>query len=715
MTSSNKRNFAASCAAGLEELIVDEIRSFDGEDIYSGKGVVFWKGTFSTGYRACLWSRFASRVLLQIAELQIKDDTMLYEKCGEINWQDHMEPDSTFAVECTLTEKAVISHSHFAALRVKDAIVDQFRRNTGDRPSVKIERPQVKVHVHLGGDTASLAIDLSGESLHRRGYRISGGVAPLKETLAAAIVALSGWREEEDSMLLDPMCGSGTLLIEAALAFGDSAPGLSRSYYGFLGWNQHDAKLWADLVEEAVGREERGLDKKWPLILGYDADPGIVAVARKNITKAGLEEKIRIKQAELATLQRPEDRGLVISNLPFGERLLEAEEVPYIYRALGRILQERFAGWRTSLFISRPELAHWFDMKWESSHRLFNGPLSCRLLSGSVSHRQALPFQWHLSSSSPPTGEGVDFANRLRKNLKERMKWAKRESISCFRVYDRDIPDYNLTVDLYEKWIHVQEFAPPKSVETALAAKRFNLALSVIRETLGVRRDRVFIKTRRRQKGKKQYEKKAGRKKFHEVREGGGYFLVNFTDYLDTGFFLDHRPVRMRIAREAKGKRFLNLFGYTGTATVHAARAGALSTTTVDLSATYLHWARMNLSLNGFGGERHETVKADTIQWLKEAQGKYDLIFMDPPTFSNTKKKKRVFDVQRDHTTAIILAMKHLDEDGLLLFSTNFRRFRLDRVLEEKFDIRNISSATIPHDCKRNSRIHQCWEIRRKK
>ncbi|MCP3929860.1 MAG: bifunctional 23S rRNA (guanine(2069)-N(7))-methyltransferase RlmK/23S rRNA (guanine(2445)-N(2))-methyltransferase RlmL [Bacteroidetes bacterium] len=709
-----KTRFAASCSSGLEELLSKEIGSFGGEEITRKKGIVFWVGELSTGYRACLWSRIASRIFLHIAEVEVQDEAMLYEKCGEICWQEHFDTQSTFSVSCTLGEKAILSHSHFVSLRVKDAIVDQFRNTTGDRPSVKVTRPRVKVHVHLEGDVAHLSIDLSGESLHKRGYRTSSVTAPLKETLASAIVALAGWPENEEFMLLDPMCGSGTLLIEAALLYGDSAPGLSRPYYGFLGWKQHNSKLWRELVDEAIEREERGLDRKWPRIIGYDADKEAVAAAKKNIKNAGLAEKIEIQRKEVGCLQRPGERGLLLANLPFGERLLEMEEVSYLYRALGRIIRERFVGWSVTLFLSKPELVDRFGVKWEQSHRLFNGPISCRLLLGLIEEERRSPFSWHLPTTQT-VGEGVEFANRFRKNVKERLKWAKRENISCFRVYDRDIPEFNITVDLYDKWVHVQEYAPPKSVETEIASKRFHQALSEIRDSLGVRRDRVFIKTRSRQKGKKQYEKKSGRKKFHEVREGNCYFLVNFTDYLDTGLFLDHRPTRSRIAREAKGKRFLNLFGYTGTATVHAAQAGAVLTTTVDLSATYLHWARMNLSLNGFGEEKHEMVRADTLQWLKESNNKYDLIFMDPPTFSNTKKKRRVFDIQRDHAPSIGLAMRLLDEGGMMIFSSNFKRFNLDKSIEESFDVRNISKATIPHDFKRNSRVHQCWDIRKRK
>jgi 23S rRNA (guanine2445-N2)-methyltransferase / 23S rRNA (guanine2069-N7)-methyltransferase len=285
--------------------------------------------------------------------------------------------------------------------------------------------------------------------------------------------------------------------------------------------------------------------------------------------------------------------------------------------------------------------------------------------------------------------------------------------VSCFRVYDRDLPEFNVSIDMYGRWVVVQEYAPPATIEPELAAKRLSLVLLVLRQVLGIRRDRIFIKTRKKQKGKEQYQKQGSQKKMHEVREGKCFFLVNFTDYLDTGLFLDHRITRSRIGRLAAGKRFLNLFAYTGAATIHAARGGAESTTTVDLSATYLSWSRMNLALNGYGGPAHVTVQEDCLQWLDTPRGhQYDLIFVDPPTFSNTKKEHRVFDVQRDHGRLLELAMRRLAAGGLLIFSTNFRKFVLDEDLDQRFAIQEISLETIPLDFERNSRIHRCWEFR---
>ena len=705
----------ATCAAGLEELVYEEIVSFGGSEIVRARGVITWQGDLASAYRACLWSRFASRVLLQLAEFPAADDTELYERCGAINWQEHMENSSTFAIDCTLSDSA-ITHSQFAALRVKDALVDQFRERSGERPSVQVERPDLQIRLHIHSDVASLSLDLSGESLHRRGYRVEGAIAPLKESLAAGIVALAGWNREvaTDTQFLDPMCGSGTLLIEAALLYGDSAPGLWRNYFGFMGWKGHDQELWSQLVDEAVAREEVGLDRPWPLILGYDADPVVVAAARKNIEKAGLSDKIRVRQGQLANLKRPAARGFLVCNPPYGERLGEMDEAVQLYRALGRVARQEFVGWQVGIFISNPDFGDRIGLSWQASHRLFNGPLACRLFCAEVAASGPEPeFRWQVAVETLE-GEGSEFANRLSKNLKKMLKWADREGISCLRVYDRDLPEYNVTIDLYGKWIHVQEYAPPATIDPELAATRFSLVLAKIREVLGVRRDRIFIKTRKKQKGKEQYQKQGSRKKMYEVREGNCFLLVNFTDYLDTGLFLDHRITRDRIGQLAAGKRFLNLFGYTGTATVHAARGGAESTTTVDLSATYLSWARMNLALNGYGGPAHLTIQEDCLRWLESPGGQYDLIFVDPPTFSNTKKENRVFDVQRDHARLLDLAMRHLAPGGLLIFSTNFRKFVLDETLGNRHAIRDISRATIPLDFERHSRIHQCWELTHK-
>ena len=302
------------------------------------------------------------------------------------------------------------------------------------------------------------------------------------------------------------------------------------------------------------------------------------------------------------------------------------------------------------------------------------------------------------------------FANRLQKNLKQLGKWARKADVSCYRLYDADMPEYAVAVDLYGDWVHVQEYAPPRSIDPDKAQTRLLDALAAIPVALGIASDKVVIKRRERQSGTRQYQRQGTQGNFLEVEEGGVKLLVNLTDYLDTGLFLDHRPLRLRIQQEAAGKRFLNLFCYTATATVHAAKGGARTTTSVDLSKTYLDWARRNLSLNGFS-DKQKLEQADVMAWLTTDRGEYELIFIDPPTFSNSKRVEGVFDVQRDQVLLIDLAMARLAPGGVLYFSNNFRKFELDAGLLTRYQVEDISAATLDPDYARNPKIHRAWRF----
>ncbi|WP_035246908.1 bifunctional 23S rRNA (guanine(2069)-N(7))-methyltransferase RlmK/23S rRNA (guanine(2445)-N(2))-methyltransferase RlmL [Desulfogranum mediterraneum] len=715
--------FTATCGSGLESLVEEEIISFGGRETTTSPGAVSWTGTLESAYRACLWSRCASRVLLELSRFDAADPDILYRQAGRILWDEHFDQEATFAVFTTLVD-AKITHSQYASLRVKDAIVDQFRKRFGKRPTVDTYQPAVRFHLHINGVKATLSLDLSGDSLHRRGYRNTGGEAPLKETLAAALIQLSGFlpQLDQNSYLLDPMCGSGTLLIEAALKLNNSAPGLLRKHFGFMGWQKHDPRLWDRLIKEALELEEGGVPEEMPQIIGYDADPRVVAAARQNVIAAGLRGMITIRQRQLAHLQCPGARGFIITNPPYGDRLSEKQAVKYLYRFLGERFRAEFKGWQLAFFTGNPDLAEMLKLPWQERHKLFNGPIRCQLLVGGADAEQAVPetapFPWTLAPVSE-AGPAEDFANRLRKNCQIRLPWAEEEGISCFRIYDRDIPEYNLSVDLYEEWVHVQEYAPPSTVSEEKAAERFNLALQSLRQVLEVPHSRIFIKTRKKQKGKEQYQKKAKTTKQEKkaaplliVREGGCRFLVNFTDYLDTGLFLDHRRTRAFIGRQAQGLSFLNLFGYTGSATVFAARGGASATTTVDISDKYLQRAQANLSLNGYGGPLHQTVEADCLEWLRRERSRYGLIFVDPPTFSNARHRKTTFDIQSDHQDLLELAMQRLARKGLLVFSTNFRKFKLAPELSEQFLVEEITETTLPPDFARKPPIHRCWTFR---
>ena len=697
----------------MEDLVKAEIHDFGGKNVTTTPGAVSWNGTLESAYRACLWSRFSSRILLQIAVFDAPDTDALYRHINAIEWDIHFDPTITFAVYCTLSE-AAITHSHFASLRVKDGIVDYFRARTGKRPDIDIHRPGIRLNLHLKGTNASLAIDLSGDSLHRRGYREQAGVAPLKETLAAAIACLSGvtTKLSPETILLDPMCGSGTLLIEAALILSDSAPGLQRKKFGFMYWKRHSKKTWENLVEEALEREQAGQDRAWPQIIGYDADPKAVAAARNNIERAGLADAIIIKQAQLNRLRCPGKKGLLITNPPYGERLSEKEAVKYLYRFLGRRFAVDFPGWTMGFFSANPDLADMIGLKWTGRHSLYNGPIKCRLLVGDWRERRERPTQKVQLSETEITGPTSDLANRLRRNWQQLAPWAEENQISCFRLYDADIPAYNLAIDIYEGWVHVQEYAPAKTVEPSQAAERFNIGLQVLRELFSLERSQLFIKTRRPEKGKKQSQKKKRGEKLFEVREGEARFLVNFTDDLDPGLSLDHRKIRARIGSLSQGKTFLNLFSYTGSATVYAAIHGATSTTTVDISEKYLARTLANLSLNGYGGPLHTIVEADCLQWLKKERGRYGLIVLNPSMLSNARHREQTFSVQDNHEELLRLAMQRLSQNGLLIFSTNFRKFALSEHLINDFDILEITEQTLPMDFKQKGHIHRSFEFR---
>lgn len=716
--------FFATVPRRMEHLLVEELRRLGAVEPRESRSGVYFAGGLETALRACLWSRLASRVLLPLAEFLAETPEQLYAGAAAIAWEEHLAAEGTLAVDCTLTASR-LNHSHYAALKVKDAVVDRFRNRCGIRPSVAVERPDLRINVHVHRDVATLSIDLSGESLHRRGYREEGGAAPLKENLAAAILFKSGWPEtaQNNGVLVDPMCGSGTLPIEAALMAADIAPGLLRRYFGFSGWRGHDPRLWQQLIAEAETRRLAGLERL-PLIVGYDANPGAIRAAWSNLERAGLPGRIHFERRDVGELVPPATGagkgGLLVVNPPYGERLGEVAELHGLYRTLGERLRNHFLGWNAAVFTGNPDLGRELGLRARRLHTLFNGALECRLLQFEVTPEwfAARPEEHRKKSPAVATeslGEGaMMFANRLRKNLRNLGRWARQNGIACYRLYDADLPEYAVAVDLYEQWVHVQEYEAPVTVDAKKAEVRLREALAVLPMVLEVPAENVFLKVRRRQKGTSQYEKFDRRGEFHEVSEGDCRFLVNFTDYLDTGLFLDHRPTRQLLRELAPGKCFLNLFAYTGAATVYAAAGGARSTTTVDLSPVYLDWAKRNLALNGFSGPQHEFVRADCLEWLQRERRRFDLVFLDPPTFSTSKRMDATFDVQRDHVPLLRTAATLLAPDGVLIFSNNNRRFKMDREALPELQIEDISRRTIPRDFERNPRIHNCWRIIRR-
>jgi len=729
------QRFFATAPLGMELLLADELRALGAVEVAETRAGVAFGGDLETAYKACLWSRLANRILLPLERFPAASPEALYEGIRRIEWSAHLDSQATFAVDFA-SSRSKITHTLFGAQKVKDGIVDYFREHHGVRPSVRLDRPDLRVNVYLDRDIATVSIDLSGESLHKRAYRQEGGRAPLKENLAAAILLRAGWPRiaESGGHFVDPMCGSGTLPIEAALMASDFAPGLLRPHFGLFGWKQHNSALWQNLVIEAERRCEAGL-RKLPPIVGYDIDRQAVRIALANIEHAGLTGYVHVERKAMGDARPRHAFGLVAVNPPYGERLGDEKTLVPLYIQLGETLKNHFVGWKATLLTGNPDLAFKLGIRATRYYTLYNGALECRLFNLDVeperffTPREPEPLTdaqrktreiFRKAKAVEAADSGAEmFANRLRKNLKNLGRWARQNGIHCYRLYDADLPEYAVAVDVYEgeqTWVHMQEYEAPSSIDPAKAETRLIHAVAAIPKVLEIPPEQLFLKIRRKQKGFAQYEKQADAGRFHVVEEGGWKFWVNFEDYLDTGLFLDHRITRRMIQERSADKRFLNLFAYTGAASVYAAKGGAASTTTVDMSRTYLDWAARNLELNGIGGSRHELIHADCLEWVDQAsrdKRRFDLIFLDPPTFSTSKRMRQTWDVQRDHPMLVKKCMNLLASGGTLVFSTNCRKFKLDAEALTGLSLEDVTRKTIPKDFERNPKIHHCWIISR--
>jgi len=578
-------------------------------------------------------------------------------------------------------------------------------------------------------------LDLSGESLHKRGYRTATGRAPLKENLAAGLLALAGWPDQyaEDAGFIDPMCGSGTLLIEAAMFACNKAPGLDRQVWGFDAWCHHDLETWLTIKDAAAEAFSSGKLSFRGRIIGFDQDSSVVSRAWDNIKQAGFDDLIHVEKRELSelTLFDKIQPGLLLSNPPYGERLGEVKELESLYALFGQQFENHLIGWRAGIFTGNVDLGRKVAWRSYKQYKLYNGAIDSQLLLFQLNQENRFKEAWQAPSQKihdpgywkVTNSERAEmFKNRLAKNLRTVGKWAKKQQISCYRLYDADMPEFAIAVDVYlddsmEKWLHVQEYAAPKSIDEMTSMERLREALAVLPESLSVPPENIVLKRRAIQKGVAQYEKNDSLGSYLKIQENEVRLLVNLTDYLDTGLFLDHRAIRRWVGENLKGKRFLNLFCYTATVTANAAMGGATESLSLDMSRTYLNWAKDNFSANGLDLSKHKLSQQDCVEWLAKSpvDKLYDVIFLDPPSFSNSKRMEGVLDIQRDHASLIDGAMKHLEEDGQLIFSNNLRKFKIDEAeLSGRYAIEDISAKTIDKDFERNQKIHQCWLIKHK-
>ena len=858
--------FYASCPEGFEAALADELRGMGLRQVRPLKGRVAFTGSPIDAERACLWSRLASRIFVVLGRFACANADDLYEATHSIAWERILRAGATIAVSARGTNDG-LRNSHFAALRVKDALCDRMLEVEGRRPSVDTDDPDARISLTLRGDRASIQLDLSGDPLFKRLPREATrthAAHVLRPDYAALACAQGSWQETcahaltntEDAMgegssggrliesevgtvtlagatasaggdgpagaaapasstaerhaptlpvMIDACCAGGGVVLEAASILADRAPGLERRSWGFQSWSEHDASAWRDLLDEADRRAELA-KSRIARIVATDPSGDAVACARRVLKAAGLADRVIFAQPDLDKISRKLMMPACCGGGPRGFVFLDTTETAI--SKMSRVLDlatslhagacgadpvRAMLGTMPAVALTRDDLLvrtlgeparslRVMPNNEEAELAVFSAANGAITAEGDeVAAEGSTPMEAVVESDVAPSpattlidlGDGKpcpvlipeseQFARRLRKVAKLRRKWAQREGVTCYRVYDADLPDYSAAIDLYEgsattpgRWLVIAEYAAPREVDPALAEARLLDILTLAPRILQVDPDNVFAKARIRSRGGSQYGKQAGgsnpskggklrggrggstpanrpgqgagsgtpsdirTRRLPLIEEGGLTFAVNFNDYLDTGIFLDHRITRGLVREHARGKRFfLNLFAYTGTATCYAADAGVEETVTVDLSNTYLDWAERNMEQNGFVGPDHHYVRADVMSWIRDmrqTRNRWDLIFCDPPTFSNSSKMgHRTWDVQRDHVELLVGLSRLLSREGEAIFSCNLRTFRpdIEELARAGVALTDITDETIPEDFARNKKIHHCYLVRR--
>ncbi|MBW8183984.1 bifunctional 23S rRNA (guanine(2069)-N(7))-methyltransferase RlmK/23S rRNA (guanine(2445)-N(2))-methyltransferase RlmL [Shewanella nanhaiensis] len=703
-------NFFAAAPRGYEYALSLELADLGASDIKESVAGVYFSASLELGYRITLWSRIASRIIFVIHKGPCESPEQLYNAAYGIDWQMEFNHRSTFSIDFH-GMGGFINNTMFGALKIKDAIVDRFRDDDCPRPDVARVDADFRIDAHYRRGQITIGLNFSGPALHKRGYRDITGEAPLKENLAANMLMRSGWQKNPVS-LLDPFCGSGTILIEAAMMACDMAPGLHRERFGFEHWLRHNDKYWQELLDEAKARASIGITRCKTKFYGSDIDSRIVALAKKNAANAGVLELIDFSVTNALNVKVPEETGYLITNPPYGERLGTVTALLQLYYQLGDKFKAEFGGWNLAVLNSDVELLSALKLKADKQMKMNNGALECAFNLYTVhatNTRRVDPN--NINREGDVSDIAVPFVNRVKKNIKQLQKWAKKEGIDSYRIYDADLPDYKVAIDKYLDYVVIQEYTAPVDIPESVTKRRLTDVLITLPAAIGIDPNNIILKTREKQKGTNQYEKIQANKLELITTEYGAKFKLNLKEYLDTGLFLDHRLTRKLVGEKSKDRDVLNLFAYTGTASVHAALGGAKSVKTVDMSNTYTNWAKENFALNGLNDDKYQFVQANCMQWIKTTHDKFDLIFIDPPTFSNSKRMEDSFDVLRDHVSLLSSLIKLLNPNGEIIFSNNKRKFKMEiEALEAlNFTVKNIDNQTLPLDFKRNPQIHNTW------
>ncbi|MCX7554174.1 bifunctional 23S rRNA (guanine(2069)-N(7))-methyltransferase RlmK/23S rRNA (guanine(2445)-N(2))-methyltransferase RlmL [Marinicella sp. S1101] len=697
-----------SCPKHIELLLKDELIQLGTEEVSEGLAGVHATASTATWLNVVMWSRLANRVYLKLASAQCANKKDLYAAIAAIQWSPLCnEIPKTLSIKFNGTNKE-LNNSHFSSQVTKDAICDQLNEAYGFRPKVVSSDGHLSVYARLKYKQLDIYQDITGQSLHQRGYRGVNTLAPLKENLAAAILIRAGWPDlaNQNHNLIDPMCGSGTLLTEGWQMACDIAPNARIKSHALFTWHGFNAQLWTKMLMAAEQRAEAGQASFKGQIIGVDHHKDSISQANKNLANLPHTKRISFQYQTLDKFRIPPRNNLIVCNPPYGVRLQKNYLSSWVQ--LRDWLSAKVNDAKAAV-LTPDEAKGWLlGYRATQSYALLNGAIPIQLRLFEVSNDNKLTLPEGQLFALPAAAQML--ANRLKKNKNQLQNWLDKNAIEAYRLYDADIPEYAVAIDCYQNHIHIQEYQAPKTIDEKKAALHLNHVMLAVQSVLQPKIEKIHLKTRQKQKDKQQYNKLNEQEDRFVVNEQGRKYLIDLEQYLDTGLFLDHRWLRNHVQKISKNNKVLNLFSYTGAISVAAAHGGAHSVVSVDTSKTYLKWAEENFALNGLRQQQHRFVRSDVMDFLARCSEQFDVIVTDPPTFSNSHSRDEDWSVQKDHAKMIRAAMKLLNKDGVLFFSNNFRKFSLGVDLKQEYNIKNITETSFDPDFI-GSKIHHCYQM----
>ncbi len=687
--------FAIGTLLATDDLVADEVQALGLEVKGRQLGWVTATGSLHDAYRMLLMTRVGDRVVWLLARGEAITVDQFRGLLRTINWNAHLHAAETIRVDIT-GKVSWLKNTRFAGQLVMDAIRDQATLAKRPRPEYDSEDPALRLAIRFGRGQVDIGINLNRAPLNQRGYRTVGGEAPLRETLAQVMLARLKIDQHPPSVIIDPCCGSGTILIEACMRLNQIAPQRQRLVNQLSRWTGLEMISWTDLVTTTRFNEIQTPTR----FLGFDINAEAVDRARANIERAGLSDRISVEVSDIESLSPAiaqitnAEIVWILANPPYGTRLGRNDDLVSLYRTLGNRCKV-FQNAQLGLVTSEKELIQALGLRADKKWEILAGGLRLNIAKFRLGVSPQAVDRQH---ETDPPKDILPLLNRLSKNLKSRSKLLKNQNINCYRIYDSDLPEYNVVIDQFADYLHIQEYRPPKTIDPKKANHRRQLVRQWVPKHLGIPFRHVVYKERFRQSGNSQYERRA-EPLYIDVVENGMRFEVNLTSYTDVGLFLDHRPLRLELLESCRGQRVLNLFCYTGALSIAAAKGFARAVTSIDKSKTYLTWAHRNFEKNRLNPKHYQFIRANVLDWLQvDPQANFDLILLDPPTFSNTKSTGQTLDIQRDHRALIDACAHWLAPRGVIYFSNNFRNFTLDDAVSDGYSVEDITWQSIDVD-----------------